>query len=74
MYVHRGIIGSVAGGASALDNTVGRWREVTLLNLTAGQPLAPMGADSVPGPATAGANGKREAFNATRDDLRRQQG
>lgn len=53
-------IGTLAIGASS---------SVRLIAYDAGTELNTEGVDTVPGPATAGTNGKREAFNATRDDI-----
>lgn len=53
-------IGTLAIGASS---------SVRLNAYDAGTELNTESADTVPGPATAGTNGKREAFNAMRDDV-----
>jgi hypothetical protein len=62
-----GFAGLAGQPLAALD--VGTSTTVRLLGYDAGTERNTESADTVPGPATASAGGKREGFNATRDDV-----
>jgi hypothetical protein len=62
-----GFAGLAGQSLAALE--IGASTTVRLLGYDAGTERNTESADTVPGPATAGTSGKREGFNATRDDV-----
>lgn len=69
------MLGNTNDGFTGLSNqslatlSVGATRNTNLLSYDAGTELHTETADNVPGPATTNSGGKREGFNATRDDV-----